>query len=429
MGINNGSISNCYVTGIIKGNGATYIGGLVGKNGGSISGCYTTGIVTGGDYSYYIGGLVGYCYNNISNCYSTSNVVGGYDVWTIGGLVGRNFSPINNCYSAGKVTSGDLSGDVGGLVGWNTSQNISNCYFLITSGSNNGCGTPLTIEQMRQQSNFVGWDFNNVWHICETYNYPKLIWQMLPGDIVCPDGVDFLDIEALCKQWLLEEIPADLAPSGGDGIVNFADFAVFAAQWSVTNDINDLLDFAGQWLKEGIPYCSADIAPLPDGDGIVNFADFALIAKEWPSCFVSKATSPEPADYTINVSKNVILQWSPGESCMSHHVFFGTDFNEVNDADITNTNVYMGNQVTNSWDANGYNSNGLDFNTTYYWRIDEAAAGCIAKGDIWSFITQASDYNPNFVSWWKFDEGSGTTVYDSIGNNNGIVYGATWTSR
>jgi hypothetical protein len=32
------------------------------------------------------------------------------------------------------------------------------------------------------------------------------------------------------------------------------------------------------------------------------------------------------------------------------------------------------------------------------------------------------------VGWWKLDEGSGTTAYDSSGNgNNGTIYGATWT--
>jgi outer membrane protein assembly factor BamB len=36
---------------------------------------------------------------------------------------------------------------------------------------------------------------------------------------------------------------------------------------------------------------------------------------------------------------------------------------------------------------------------------------------------------PGLVGYWKLDEGSGTTAYDSSGyNNNGIIYGASWTS-
>jgi hypothetical protein len=36
-------------------------------------------------------------------------------------------------------------------------------------------------------------------------------------------------------------------------------------------------------------------------------------------------------------------------------------------------------------------------------------------------------YDPNVVSHWRLDEGSGTTAYDSLGDHNGTIYGATWT--
>jgi hypothetical protein len=35
---------------------------------------------------------------------------------------------------------------------------------------------------------------------------------------------------------------------------------------------------------------------------------------------------------------------------------------------------------------------------------------------------------PNLVSHWKFDEGSGTIAYDSAGSNDGTIYGAQWTA-
>jgi hypothetical protein len=40
----------------------------------------------------------------------------------------------------------------------------------------------------------------------------------------------------------------------------------------------------------------------------------------------------------------------------------------------------------------------------------------------------ASAAEPNLVGWWTFDEGSGTTAYDSAGSNDGTIYGAQWTS-
>ena len=35
---------------------------------------------------------------------------------------------------------------------------------------------------------------------------------------------------------------------------------------------------------------------------------------------------------------------------------------------------------------------------------------------------------PGMVSYWKFDEGSGTIAYDSVGDNNGTIHGAQWTT-
>jgi hypothetical protein len=35
---------------------------------------------------------------------------------------------------------------------------------------------------------------------------------------------------------------------------------------------------------------------------------------------------------------------------------------------------------------------------------------------------------PQPVSHWKFDEGEGTIAYDSVGTNDGTIYGATWTT-
>ncbi|MHC4396417.1 MAG: hypothetical protein ACYS1A_12255 [Planctomycetota bacterium] len=116
---------------------------------------------------------------------------------------------------------------------------------------------------------------------------PKLMIQYfiepmtMTADFNCDLDVDVEDLAILCEQWLFEEIPADLAPGGGDGIVNFLDWAVFAEGWQTTNDIFGLADFAEQWLKTGANYYIADIAPVPVGDKIVNMLDFAVLAENW----------------------------------------------------------------------------------------------------------------------------------------------------
>jgi hypothetical protein len=46
-----------------------------------------------------------------------------------------------------------------------------------------------------------------------------------------------------------------------------------------------------------------------------------------------------------------------------------------------------------------------------------------------SFIfANAQNYPPGMVSYWRFDEGSGTTAADSVDVNDGTINGATWTT-
>jgi hypothetical protein len=267
--------------------GSEYIGGLVGWNSGNISNCYLMGTVSG---ISFVGGLVGLSYNgNISQCYSMSAVSGNGYGWSIGGLVGRNYDAgINNCYSAGKVSSSSGSLDVGGLVGSDYSGSVVGSFWDVNTSCQTGSsgGVGLNTLQMKQKASFTGWDFtnetangiNDYWRMCVNgVDYPRLNWESTTGDFACPDGVDLYDLTIFMDQWLLEKLTWDTSPNGGDRIVNFIDWATFADKWQ--GDMNELADFASQWLKPGA-YC-ADIAPAPSGDGIVNFVDFAVFAENW----------------------------------------------------------------------------------------------------------------------------------------------------
>ncbi|MFH1370666.1 MAG: GLUG motif-containing protein [Planctomycetota bacterium] len=271
LGIENVLITNGYNSNIT--------GGFAGHNSGTVSNCFLTGEVAG--YAI-IGGFIGSNSGQISNCYSSADVAGTY-LYT-GGFCGINQGDITRCCSTGHVSG---LYQTGGLVGFaDGSPTVSFSFWDVnTSGQTiSAGGIGKTTIEMQTEGTFTiaGWDFVNIWHICESTNYPKLLWQILPGDIVCPDGVDTFDLAELCEQWLFEEIPADLAPPpSGDGIVDFADFSIFASQWGITNDIVQLLDFTEQWLRIGLPICSADISPLPDGDSRVNFDDFAVMANDW----------------------------------------------------------------------------------------------------------------------------------------------------
>jgi hypothetical protein len=119
VGYNYGSITDCYVTGAVKGN--SYVGGIVGDNNdGSIAFCYAAGAVSGNSY---VAGLIGY--NNdgsITNCYTIAEVNG---TSYIGGLVGTNFKGlISSCYAKDAVNGTNI---IGGMAGYNTGS-MTNSY-------------------------------------------------------------------------------------------------------------------------------------------------------------------------------------------------------------------------------------------------------------------------------------------------------------
>ena len=68
------------------------------------------------------------------------------------------------------------------------------------------------------------------------------------------------DLALLCENWLLGKLSADVSPDGGDGIVNFSDWAVFAEGWQNTTVLNDLSVIADQWLQTGATL--AEVAPF-----------------------------------------------------------------------------------------------------------------------------------------------------------------------
>jgi hypothetical protein len=125
------------------------------------------------------------------------------------------------------------------------------------------------------------------------------------------------------------------------------------------------------------------------------------------------ADAPNPPDGAVDVRQTSILSWSAGETATSHDVYFGTDADAVENAD-TGSPQYKGSKEPGS---ESYDPGKHEWNTTYYWRIDEVeAGGAIQKGNLWSFTTADflivddmelyNDLNPDepgsnriFLSW------------------------------
>jgi len=105
------------------------------------------------------------------------------------------------------------------------------------------------------------------------------------------------------------------------------------------------------------------------------------------------AADPVPESEAIDVPRDVVLGWSAGEFAATHDVYLGTVFDDVNDASRTDPRgvlVSQG-QTEAAYDAPGL----LEFETTYYWRIDEVNAApdyTVFKGEVWSFTTEPFAY-------------------------------------
>jgi hypothetical protein len=101
-----------------------------------------------------------------------------------------------------------------------------------------------------------------------------------------------------------------------------------------------------------------------------------------------QAGDPSPEEEAVDVPRAVVLAWSPGDFAVTHDVYLGTSFDDVNDADGANP---LGVLASQGQDADSYEAGILDFGQTYYWRVDEvngAPDNTIFKGDVWSFMVE-----------------------------------------
>ena len=110
------------------------------------------------------------------------------------------------------------------------------------------------------------------------------------------------------------------------------------------------------------------------------------------------AIKPKPAITATSVEPNIVLNWQPSPYANSHDVYFGTDFDDVNNGANSlpiGSSVYKGNQLA---EANSYDPCGLNFGQLYYWRVDEITDTGIVKGAIWNF-TVAENIVDDFESY------------------------------
>ncbi len=93
---------------------------------------------------------------------------------------------------------------------------------------------------------------------------------------------------------------------------------------------------------------------------------------------------PDPADGAESVDVDGQLSWTAGFGAKLHHVYFGENFDEVDNAD--------GGLPQGTTD---YTPGTLKMAKTYYWRVDEFDVVETHKGDVWSFTTEGAVGSPD----------------------------------
>jgi len=97
----------------------------------------------------------------------------------------------------------------------------------------------------------------------------------------------------------------------------------------------------------------------------------------WSFTTEGAVTAINPANGSVDVTQTPVLTWEPG-FCATHEVYFGTDA----------TSLEL--KSSGNLGSESYDPGQLEWNTAYYWRVDEANnanADSPWTGPLWSFTT------------------------------------------
>ena len=127
--------------------------------------------------------------------------------------------------------------------------------------------------------------------------------------------------------------------------------------------------------------------------------DTALTVDEIQAAMTGKgpglglAGDPVPESEATDIPQDVVLGWTAGRYAATHNVYFGTNFEDVNEASVADPRSVLVSegQADASLDPEGL----LEFGQTYYWRIDEVNAApdsTVYKGETWTFTAEPYSY-------------------------------------
>ncbi len=223
------TLANSNISASSTNSAAMYVGGIVGHNKGTVARCSVKNTVVG-YYKAYLGGIVGYqSGGSIMDCYvrgnlSSGKVLGGVAGAVAGGSVSNSYSYVNDFATFG-------------VVGADIVDNVIDCYY-VSDEELVGFGERIAISDAKSKTAFIGFDFDNIWHISDRLSIPVLNGANLP------EGVDAL-----------------LGDTNRDKKIDLADL-VNLAQYVAGWDVNDVAPVAN--VNRDFNQDNVDIIDLND---------------------------------------------------------------------------------------------------------------------------------------------------------------------
>ena len=194
------------------------------------------------------------------------------------------------------------------------------------------------------------------------------------------------------------------------------------------DNLDDVRDGTGDAFRGNhtTPYLVVGFFGFPFPDGLVPGTTYYWRVDEvqtdgtiqtgpvWSFTILSnEAIDPDPADGAqIADANDVTLSWSPGFGAKLHTVYFGDNYDDVDNA---TGGAPQG--------AATYSAGALELEKVYYWRVDEFDATATYKGHVWSFTTPGAVGNPQppndatdvqmnkILSWMPADSAASHELY------------------
>ena len=193
-------------------------------------------------------------------------------------------------------------------------------------------------------------------------------WSFSLGDGVVGDDYDAgASASIIYDEWVELKLVIDL---DNDSVEQYYDGKLFSSR---------------AWVFSGEPEIQS-IDLYGNGASSVYYDDIKI--QDYLSSLIL-AHDPGPESEVTDVPRDVVLTWTPGRLADTHDIYFGTNGEDVANADRNNPLDVLVSRGQNE-DA-FYRDGRLDFEQIYYWRVDEVNGApdfSILKGSLWSFTTE-----------------------------------------